>query len=105
MIQQEILNHPIPFRSMKAISIFQLIKNKHAHAHAHAHAYANPGNLIRRNFAFNPTPPVSKSQVINAMGLVGAFGAITGVLAMAPLDEFERIEKKNVAYHHHLHPR
>jgi hypothetical protein len=62
-------------------------------------------HLVRRNFAFTPTSLPTRSRAVHAIGLLAAFSGMTGGLAMCPLDEFERIEKKNVAYHHHLHPR
>jgi hypothetical protein len=49
--------------------------------------------------------PPSTTQLFHALGLVGFFGGITGIISLAPLDEFEKSEKKNVAFHHHLHPR
>lgn len=59
-----------------------------------------------RNFGNIPTSfPRKKSQAVHATGLLTVFGCIAGVLALSPMEEFESIERDNVAYHHHLHPR
>mmetsp|Transcript_9481 Transcript_9481/g.13942 ORF Transcript_9481/g.13942 Transcript_9481/m.13942 type:complete len:88 (+) Transcript_9481:179-442(+) len=73
--------------------------------------HVNATASIRRNFAVTPHHPHtplksrSHSQTIHAIGLISALTVITGVVAMAPLDELERIDQENDCYHHHLHPR
>mmetsp|Transcript_4681 Transcript_4681/g.5389 ORF Transcript_4681/g.5389 Transcript_4681/m.5389 type:complete len:81 (-) Transcript_4681:383-625(-) len=51
-----------------------------------------------------PTPP-TKSQTVHCVGVVATLGGITAGIAMSPLDEFEKIDRNNDCYHHHLHPR
>mmetsp|Transcript_16516 Transcript_16516/g.24716 ORF Transcript_16516/g.24716 Transcript_16516/m.24716 type:complete len:89 (-) Transcript_16516:306-572(-) len=79
----------------------------HANAHAHQTQILTASkSVVKRYMAFTPSPLfASGSQAFHALGLVVALGGITGIISLAPLDEFEKIEKKNVAYHHHLHPR
>lgn len=48
---------------------------------------------------------VSSSRIFHKFSIVSAYGAITGAVAMCPLDELEKTDRKNDAYHHHLHPR
>lgn len=48
---------------------------------------------------------IASSKVFHKIGILSAFGAVTGVVMMSPLEEFEKVERNNGAYHHHLHPR
>jgi hypothetical protein len=62
--------------------------------------------FVRRNFGMTKSFfQSSKSRRVHAMGLFTAYAGLAGVLSLCPLEEFERIERNNVAYHHHLHPR
>ena len=47
----------------------------------------------------------SNHQIINAIGLASAFGSVSAIVAMSPLDELTQIDPNNVCYHRHLHPR
>lgn len=47
----------------------------------------------------------SNHQIINGIGLASAFGSVTTIVAMLPLDEFKQKDPNNVCYHRHLHPR
>lgn len=44
-------------------------------------------------------------QNTHAAGVVGALMSISAMIALLPLDEFEKLDPKNVCYHRHLHPR
>jgi hypothetical protein len=77
------------------------------HANAQQkHILTATKSVIKRYMTFTPSPLRQPgSPAFHALGLVVAFGGITGIISLAPLDEFEKIEKKNAAYHHHFHPR
>ena len=44
-------------------------------------------------------------QITHAAGVVGALMLISAIIALLPLDEFEKLDPENVCYHRHLHPR
>jgi flagellar motor component MotA len=46
-----------------------------------------------------------KNQLIHGMGVAGALMSVTAMVALSPLDEFEKVDPDNVCYHRHLHPR
>ena len=46
-----------------------------------------------------------QNQFIHGVGVVGALMSVTAMVALSPLDEFEKVDPENVCYHRHLHPR
>lgn len=47
----------------------------------------------------------SNHELINAVGLAGAFASVTSIIAILPLDELRQKDPNNFCYHRHLHPR
>jgi|EP01083_Nonionella_stella_P002486 hypothetical protein len=47
----------------------------------------------------------ARAGTVTAAGILAAYISITAIVAMSPLDEFEKIDPKNDCYHRHLHPR
>lgn len=63
--------------------------------------------ITERSASFFPGS-LGKEQhypIVSAVGILGAFIAVTAAVAVSPLDEFEKIDKNNICYHRHLHPR
>ena len=58
----------------------------------------------KRMMGFVSAPQVG-STAKTVVLVTGSFSGLIGLISIAPLDEFEKIEKKNTAYHRHLHPR
>jgi len=71
----------------------------------HVFARKERNEFTKRTFGTFRQTPSSKKNLIHASGVMAALGAVMTGISMTPLDEFERTEKNNVCYHHHLHPR
>jgi hypothetical protein len=63
--------------------------------------------ILRLNQARNifSLSTITSSKLFHKIGILSAFGVVTGAVMMSPLEEFEKVERSNDAYHHHLHPR
>mmetsp|Transcript_10272 Transcript_10272/g.13000 ORF Transcript_10272/g.13000 Transcript_10272/m.13000 type:complete len:91 (-) Transcript_10272:381-653(-) len=48
---------------------------------------------------------IKQLKSIHTVGIISALCSITGIVAMSPLDDFEKNDLKNDCYHNHLHPR
>lgn len=44
-------------------------------------------------------------QVLTSAGVLSAYLALGTMVALSPLDEFEKSDTKNFCYHRHFHPR
>ena len=60
--------------------------------------------LQKRMMGYIPVPQIGTTAKTMAL-VTGSFSGLIGLISIAPLDEFEKIEKRNTAYHRHLHPR
>lgn len=61
-------------------------------------------SMQKRMMGFASVPQVGTTAKTVAL-VTGSFSGLIGLISIAPLDEFEKIEKRNTAYHRHLHPR
>lgn len=62
-------------------------------------------SLFTNNVSKEQQQQQGRNQLIHGIGVVGALMSVTAMVALSPLDEFEKVDPENVCYHRHLHPR